>query len=100
MKTIIGAVLFSLLAAMSSSSFAGNDNYDSSEPLDSSDVIVDLFAVRPLGAFGTAAGAIMHGVGLLFSVPGGNYSESAEVLVEEPLHYTFNRPLGRFEESR
>jgi len=97
MKTIFNTILFSVLISMASSSFA-RDNWDSSEQLDDGDVIVDLLLARPLGLVGSVAGLAIHGVGLLFSVPGENFSEVAEVMVEDPLHYTFNRPLGRFDD--
>lgn len=98
MKTTISAVLFALLISMASVSFAEYSYYDD-EAVTDQEVIVDLFMARPLGVVGSAAGLIMQGVGLLFSVPGENSSETAEVLVEEPLNYTFSRPLGRFENN-
>ena len=97
MKTIFNTILFSVLISMASSSFA-RDNWDSNEQLDDGEVIVDLLLARPLGLVGSVAGLAIHGVGLLFSVPGENFSEVAEVMVEDPLHYTFNRPLGRFDD--
>ena len=99
MKTIISAVLFSLLLSTASFSFAA-DNYYDTDQVGEGDVIVDLFLARPLGIVGTAVGGLIHGVGLLFSVPGENFGEVGEVMVEEPLHYTFNRPLGRFDDER
>ncbi|MCU7938258.1 MAG: hypothetical protein KZQ64_10425 [gamma proteobacterium symbiont of Bathyaustriella thionipta] len=96
MKILLNTILFALLMSMASVSFAEYGYYDDDE-LTEEDVMVDLFLVRPLGVAGSAAGLIMQGVGLLFSVPGENFGETGELLVEEPLNYTFNRPLGRFE---
>jgi len=96
MKTTIKAVLFTILLSMTSVSFA-EYGYFEDEQLDDQEVIVDLLLARPLGLVGSVAGLAVQGVGLLFSVPGGNYAETGEVLVEDPLNYTFNRPLGRFE---
>ncbi len=62
------------------------------------EMMVDLFLARPLGLVGSVLGLAFHGVGLLFSVPGEKFSETGEVLVEEPLNYTFNRPLSHFED--
>ena len=95
MKTIINAVLFALLISTASVSFA-EYGYDD-EYVDDQDVIVDLLLVRPLGIVGSGVGLVLHGVGLIFSVPGENFDETAELLVEDPLNYTFNRPLGHFE---
>jgi hypothetical protein len=99
MKTIINAILFGVLLSMASSSFASDDYY-AGDQLDEGDVIVDVLLARPLGAFGTFVGGVTHLVGLLFSVPGENFAESGEVMVEAPLNYTFNRPLGRFDDDR
>jgi len=98
MKTITNAILFSVLITMASSSFAAS-YYDEDTRVKEGDIIVEVLA-RPLGLVGAAIGGVMFGVGLLFSVPGENFSETAEVLVEDPLNYTFNRPLGRFEDDR
>ena len=80
---------------MTSVSYA---EYNYAEPLDDQDVIADLLLVRPLGVVGSVVGLAVQGVGLIFSVPGENYGETGELLVEAPLNYTFNRPLGRFED--
>ena len=96
MKTTISAVLFALLISMTSVSFA-QYGYYTDEEIDDQDIIVDLLLVRPLAIVGSVAGLAVHGVGLLFSVPGENFSETGELLVEDSLNYTFNRPLGHFE---
>ena len=96
MKTLLSTILFALLISMTSVSFAEYGYYDD-EGTSDSEIIVDLFLARPLGIVGSAVGVTLQVVGLLFSVPGGNFSETGEILVEEPLNYTFNRPLGHFE---
>ena len=98
MKTIINAVLFSFLFTLASSSFAEDIYYNDKNQVREGDIMMEVLA-RPLGLVGVAVGGLLHGVGLLFSVPGENYSETAEVLVEAPLNYTFNRPLGHFEDE-
>ena len=96
MKTTISAVLFSILMATASSSFA-SDNY-SGDQVSDGDVIMELLA-RPLGLVGAVVGGAIHIIGLPFSVTGENSGEVAEVMVERPLHYTFNRPLGHFDDE-
>lgn len=96
MKTLLSTILFALLISMTSVSFAEYGYYDDGETTDS-EIIVDLLLARPLGVVGSVTGLALQGVGLLFSVPGGNFGETGEILVEEPLNYTFNRPLGHFE---
>jgi len=97
MKKLLHTALFTLLISMSSVSFAEYSKYDNGQVTDG-EVIVDLLLARPLGLVGSAIGLALQGVGLVFSVPGGNFGETGEVLVEDPLNYTFNRPLGRFEQ--
>ncbi len=97
MKIILNAVLFALLFSIAPASFA--EYINDAETLDEQGVIADLLIVRPLGVVGSAAGIVIQGFGLLFSVPGENFGETGEILVEDPLNYTFNRPLGRFEEQ-
>lgn len=98
MKTLLNTMLFALLISMTSVSFAEYDYYDDDEITDG-EIIVDLLLARPLGIVGSVAGLAVQGVGLLFSVPGENYAETGEILVEAPLNYTFNRPLGHFENN-
>ncbi len=100
MNTIIKAFLFSSLIFTACNSFAAGSPYSSryNEPVTDVEIIVDLLVARPLGLVGSVIGITVHTVGLLFSVPGENFSETGEVLVERPLNYTFNRPLGRFED--
>jgi len=97
MKKLLHTALFTLLITMSSVSVAEYSKYDNGAVTEG-EVIADLFLARPLGLVGSAIGLAMQGVGLIFSVPGGNFGETGEVLVEAPLNYTFNRPLGRFEQ--
>ncbi|MDX2503088.1 MAG: hypothetical protein QNL62_01235 [Gammaproteobacteria bacterium] len=99
LKITAHAVLFSLLVSMASSSFAEDYYYGEDDKVKEGDIMVEVLA-RPLGLVGSAIGITLQAVGLLFSVPGENFGETAEVLVEEPLNYTFNRPLGRFEDNR
>ena len=98
MKTLLGTILFALLISMTSVSFAEYGYSNDGETSDS-EIIVDLLLARPLGAVGSVVGVALQGVGLLFSVPGENYGETGEILVEEPLNYTFNRPLGHFKQN-
>jgi len=98
MKTSITGLIFSTFILVSANSFSYDSYYDGTGQATDGEMLVDLFLARPLGLVGSVLGLATHGVGLLFSVPGENFSESAEVLVEAPLNYTFNRPLGHFED--
>ncbi len=96
MKIQLSALLFILLLSITSVSFAEYRSFDDGETSEG-EIAVDLFIARPLGLVGTVLGTVVHGVGLIFSIPGGNVSESSEILVKDPFSYTFIRPLGHFE---
>jgi len=96
MKLKLNAMLFIIIASMTSISFAEYKSFDDGSTSEG-EIAVDLLLARPLGLIGTVLGTAVHGVGLIFSIPGDNVSESADILVKEPFHYTFNRPLGHFE---
>lgn len=97
-KSIITGLIFSTFILVSANSFSYDSYYDGTGQATDGEMMVDLFIARPLGLVGSVLGIATHGVGLLFSVPGENFSETGEVLVEAPLNYTFNRPLGHFED--
>jgi len=56
----------------------------------------DLVVLRPLGLISTVLGSAVYVVGLIFSAPGGNAAETADILVKDPAKFTFARPLGDF----
>lgn len=60
---------------------------------------VDAILVRPLGLVSTIGGAAVFLVFSPFSVMGGNTQETWDQLVAEPAKFTFQRPLGHFEEE-
>jgi hypothetical protein len=62
------------------------------------DMAIDLIAVRPIGLVATLGGALVFVVSLPFSALGGNTEEAWNTLVADPAAYTFQRPLGDFEE--
>ena len=59
---------------------------------------VDLIAARPIGLVATVGGALVFLVSWPFSALGGNSDEAWNTLVADPARYTFQRPLGEFEE--
>jgi hypothetical protein len=61
------------------------------------DMMVDVLVVRPLGLVTTAVGAVLTVVALPFTLPSGSVKESAEMMIVNPAEYTFKRPLGEFE---
>lgn len=104
---ITGSSAFASDTASASKVYSDSDDYYNSDRYythgnynnKEGDMIVDLFLVRPLGIVGSAAGIVTWVVSLPFSLLGGNADEAASVLVKEPVSYTFNRPLGDFEDS-
>lgn len=60
------------------------------------DMAVDLVIVRPLGIVGAAVGTVGFVLALPFTLPSGSAGETAEEWIGNPLEYTFDRPLGNF----
>lgn len=64
---------------------------------DSSDMMADLFIVRPISLVGAVLGTAVFLVTLPFTLPTQSTDEAAKALVGDPFEYTFNRPLGDFD---
>jgi len=62
------------------------------------DMAVDLVIVRPLGLVGAAVGTVGFVLALPFTLPSGSAGETAEEWISKPLEYTFDRPLGNFDQ--
>jgi len=67
------------------------------EPFDGSAgaMTFDLILMRPIGLAASIVGAAVFIVSLPFSALGGNHEAAAEKLINEPLFFTFQRPLGQ-----
>ncbi len=63
-------------------------------------MLLDLVIVRPLSLVATVAGTGVFIIGLPFSALGGNVAESGRVLVVKPAAYTFQRPLGYYDDTQ
>ncbi|MEA2115036.1 MAG: hypothetical protein U9P36_06605 [Thermodesulfobacteriota bacterium] len=63
-------------------------------------MLADAVVVRPLTLVATVAGAAIWVVTLPFTLLGGNTDEAGDVLVLDPLCYTFKRPLGYMDDGR
>lgn len=57
-------------------------------------MVADLVVVRPLTLVAGVAGAAIWVVALPATLLGGNVGEAGDVLVVNPMCYTFSRPLG------
>jgi len=57
-------------------------------------VMIDAALYRPVTLLFIPVGFGLFVVSLPFSAIGGNVSDSFDGLVERPINYTFNRPLG------
>jgi hypothetical protein len=55
----------------------------------------DVILMRPVGIAATIVGTAIFIVSLPFSALGGNQEAAAEKLINEPLFFTFQRPLGQ-----
>ncbi|MBW2329221.1 MAG: hypothetical protein JRF04_06330 [Deltaproteobacteria bacterium] len=63
-------------------------------------MLLDAVVVRPLTLVASVAGAALWVVTLPFTLLGGNTDEAGDVLVRDPLCYTFKRPLGYLDDGR
>ncbi len=62
-------------------------------------MLADAVLVRPLTLVASVVGAAIWVVTLPFTLPGGNTGEAGDVLVMDPLCYTFKRPLGYMDDG-
>ena len=60
---------------------------------------IDIIAARPLGLAATVLGTVVFVVSWPFSALGGNSEEAWDTLVVNPAQYTFQRPLGVFNQG-
>lgn len=60
-------------------------------------MLADAFIVRPISLAGSIVGAAVFLVTLPFTLVTQSAGEAAKTLVGDPLEYTFNRPLGEFD---
>ena len=98
-KTLMSCFLIASLVLSSFSALAETSKmYTDKEKRTSEGMIVDAIAARPIGLVATLGGAVVFLVSWPFSALGGNSDEAWDTLVAEPAVYTFQRPLGDFEE--
>jgi len=99
-KTFVNWCLIIGLVLMPGVSSAGNGGVQQDVEQGSAEVMmVDIVAVRPLGLVATVFGAAVFLVASPFSAMGGNTRETWDSLVAEPARFTFQRPLGHFEDD-
>ncbi|MCP4343358.1 MAG: hypothetical protein GY799_31895 [Desulfobulbaceae bacterium] len=98
-KTLVSCFLIASLVVSSLPALAETSQmYPDKEKKTQEGMAIDLLAVRPLGVVATLAGSVVFLVSWPFSALGGNTDEAWTTLVAEPAVYTFQRPLGDFEE--
>ena len=59
-------------------------------------MVFDFFALRPLGLLACVGGTAFFLVSSPVHILGGNSEQAADILVRDPIEYTFQRPLGHF----
>jgi hypothetical protein len=68
-----------------------------SEPKDGIEVAADVLLVRPVSLVALVVGTAMCIVALPFAITSGSTDKAGQLLVLDPLKYTFMRPLGDFD---
>lgn len=94
-RTMIFAAAITLLLA---TSVQAQEHRRSVTGDKATDMAVDLVVVRPLGLVGAAVGTVGWVLALPFTLPSGSSKETAKEWIGDPLEYTFDRPLGNFEQ--
>jgi len=92
MRKIVVLLTLCFLCLTSTAAFAQID--------DGLITIGDLVVSRPVGIVVTVVGGALFVVSLPFALASGSVKETADVLVEQPFRFTFERPLGDFKEYR
>jgi hypothetical protein len=88
-KTFVMFLIAFMLLAGAVSALA----YETSD----ADVIADTVLVRPIGIAAIAAGSVIFVASLPFSLPTGSVPKVAQVLILDPVEFTFIRPVGNFD---
>ena len=97
MVVIAAAVLLAPMAqpVMAQSMLRSSTTQYAVEPSPES-MTADGLVLRPAGIVGSAIGIGVWVVTLPWSILGQNVNQATNELIEEPLKYTFTRPLGSF----
>ncbi|MCB1938139.1 MAG: hypothetical protein KDF24_06415 [Rhodocyclaceae bacterium] len=87
-----------LVALLAASSLAAAQRADTVTGDKATDMAVDLVVVRPVGFVGAVIGSVGFVLALPFTLPSGSVGETAHEWIGKPLEYTFDRPLGNFDQ--
>ena len=98
MKNLINSVILVMFLTMIPQ-FAAAQHDGSVSGDRSTDMVVDVVVMRPLGLAATMVGAVLTVVALPFTIPSGSVESSARELIVRPAEYTFKRPLGDFSDG-
>lgn len=100
-KILVLCLLAIALIASPGATFAANpfetQQNSNRVPPDPGAMAADLVIVRPLGMVATLGGTLVFIVSLPFSALGENMDDAWESLVVSPATFTFQRPLGEFD---
>ena len=87
-----------LVAALALPTLAAAQRADTVTGDKATDMAVDLVVVRPVGFVGAVIGSVGFVLALPFTLPSGSVGETAHEWIGKPLEYTFDRPLGNFDQ--
>lgn len=65
---------------------------------DAAAAVTDVILVRPLGFVATILGAAFFVISLPVAIPSRSTQKAADTLVGKPAHFTFQRPVGDFDD--
>lgn len=99
-KILVTNLLLLSLLISSRAAVAQPTGYSPDEHVRSAEVMaVDIIAARPIGLAAMVGGAAVFLVSWPFSALGGNSDAAWDTLVVAPTEYTFQRPLGNFDQE-
>jgi hypothetical protein len=98
MRKALTAGLIALTLAITPLPAAPDDDPNTVSGDKGTDMLVDIVVVRPLGLAATVIGTALTIVALPFTIPTGSVAASVHEMIVKPAQYTFQRPLGQFDD--
>jgi len=94
-KSLFIAMIAAMIIMPLATSALAVEYWDAEDP-SGGEMVFDFIVLRPVGLVATAVGSVFFVISSPFSALGGNIGDAGEMLVKDPVAFTFKRPLGQF----